>query len=92
MEEPEHWTRTYLLEVPTEKQSVKAEGKTGVYERDCMTSPSADFLVIHPDPEMELGMCEWVNGLGSLMVAYSARIMIRSQYAKHNFLNQNRNF
>lgn len=79
MEEPEHQTGTYLLEVPTEKQSIKADGKTGVYERGYVTSPSADFLVVHPDPEMDLGTCEWVNGLGSLMVVYSARIMIRSQ-------------
>lgn len=76
--------------MPTEKQSIKAEGKTRVYERGYVTSPSTDLLVIRLDPVMEFRMCEEVNRLDGLVVVYSARIMIGSQYSKHTFLNQNR--
>lgn len=76
----------------TEKQSVKAEGKTRVCERGYVTSPSTDLLVVHLDPVMEFRMCDEVNRLDGLLVVYSARIMIGSQYSKHTFLNQNRKF
>lgn len=78
--------------MPTEKQSIKAEGKTRVYEMGYVTSPSTDLPVIHLDPVMEFRMCEEVNRLGGPMVVYSPRIMIGSQYSKHTYLNQNRQF
>lgn len=40
--------------MPTEKQSIKAEGKTRVYERGYVTNPTTDLLVVHLDPVMEL--------------------------------------
>ena len=52
----------------TEKQSVKAEGKTRVYERGYVTSPSTDLLVVRLDPVMEFRMCDEVNRLDGLLV------------------------
>lgn len=60
--------------MPKEKQSIKTEGKTRVYERGYVTSPSTDILVIHLDPVMEFRMCEEVNRLSGPMVVYSPRI------------------
>lgn len=50
------------------------------------------LLVIHLDPEMELRVCEGVNGLGALVIVYSAWIMIGSQCPKQNFVIHSRNF
>lgn len=75
------------------RKAVKAESKTQDSKRDCVNLIQAQtLLVIHLDSEMELRVCEEVNGLGGLMDIYSAWIMIKSQYSKQNLLIQSRNF
>lgn len=74
------------------REVVTTEGKTQVSKRDCVNViQMQNILVIHLDSEMELRVCEEVNGLSGLMTIYSAWIMIESQYSKQNFLIQSRN-
>lgn len=57
------------------RKAVKAESKTQDSKRDCVNViQEQNLLVVHLDSEMELKVCEEVNGLGGLMTVYPAWI------------------